>query len=177
MPYTTAPQQMANFRIQNVRFVVRAAAILLAQEHILLHRRADDTFWALPGGKVEVGEVASQAVMREIREEIGEAITCQKLAFCVENFFEHAGECTHELGYYFFAHLVPGTPLTDKSKTHPGIEKSKRLEYRWFRVSELHGIDLRPAFLRNANLAAHAETQHVVQGKPHRLEAEHLPVG
>ena len=47
---------------------------------ILLVRRADDGYWELPGGRVEVGESASAAVIREVAEEAGVAITVTSLA-------------------------------------------------------------------------------------------------
>lgn len=47
---------------------------------ILLVRRADDGYWELPGGRVEVGESASAAVIREVAEEAGVAITVTGLA-------------------------------------------------------------------------------------------------
>lgn len=47
---------------------------------ILLVRRADDGYWELPGGRVEVGETASAAAVREVAEETGVAITVTGLA-------------------------------------------------------------------------------------------------
>jgi 8-oxo-dGTP pyrophosphatase MutT (NUDIX family) len=47
---------------------------------ILLVRRADDGYWELPGGRVEVGESASAAVVREVAEEAGVAIEITGLA-------------------------------------------------------------------------------------------------
>jgi 8-oxo-dGTP pyrophosphatase MutT (NUDIX family) len=41
---------------------------------VLLVRRTDDGYWELPGGRVEVGESASAAVLREVTEEAGVAI-------------------------------------------------------------------------------------------------------
>lgn len=42
---------------------------------ILLVRRGDDGHWELPGGRIEVGESASAAVVREVAEEAGVTIT------------------------------------------------------------------------------------------------------
>jgi hypothetical protein len=39
-----------------------------ATRPILLVRRIDDGNWELPGGRIEVGEIAPQAVIREIAE-------------------------------------------------------------------------------------------------------------
>ena len=47
---------------------------------VLLVRRADDGYWELPGGRVEVGESASAAVVREVAEEAGVAIQVTELA-------------------------------------------------------------------------------------------------
>jgi 8-oxo-dGTP pyrophosphatase MutT (NUDIX family) len=47
---------------------------------VLLVRRVDDGYWELPGGRVEVGESASAAVVREVSEEAGVAITVTGLA-------------------------------------------------------------------------------------------------
>jgi ADP-ribose pyrophosphatase YjhB (NUDIX family) len=47
---------------------------------VLLVRHADDGFWELPGGRVEVGESASAAVVREVAEEAGVAIKVTGLA-------------------------------------------------------------------------------------------------
>jgi ADP-ribose pyrophosphatase YjhB (NUDIX family) len=47
---------------------------------ILLVRRADDMYWELPGGRVEVGESASTAVVREVAEEAGVTIKITGLA-------------------------------------------------------------------------------------------------
>jgi ADP-ribose pyrophosphatase YjhB (NUDIX family) len=49
-------------------------------EQILLVRRADDGYWELPGGRVEVGESASAAVIREVAEEAGVTIKVSRLA-------------------------------------------------------------------------------------------------
>lgn len=40
-------------------------------EGLLLIERADDGWWALPGGLVDVGETFAQAAVREVREETG----------------------------------------------------------------------------------------------------------
>lgn len=56
-----------------------AAAVFDAQGRILLHQRSDNGKWALPGGAIEVGETADQAVVREVREETGYEVRVVKL--------------------------------------------------------------------------------------------------
>ncbi len=50
------------------------AVVRNSSGRILLVRRADDGYWELPGGRIEVGESASTAVTREVCEEAGVAI-------------------------------------------------------------------------------------------------------
>lgn len=57
---------------------VAVGVILDAQRNILITRRAPDAhqgdLWEFPGGKVETGESLSQALARELHEELGIAI-------------------------------------------------------------------------------------------------------
>jgi ADP-ribose pyrophosphatase YjhB (NUDIX family) len=52
--------------------VPAASAIVLDDEgRILLHRRQDNEMWALPGGKMELGESLADCARREVKEETG----------------------------------------------------------------------------------------------------------
>jgi ADP-ribose pyrophosphatase YjhB (NUDIX family) len=56
------------------------AAVRNAAGEILLVRRIDDGNWELPGGRVEVGETAGTAVVREVAEESGIRIALMALS-------------------------------------------------------------------------------------------------
>ncbi|WP_199430152.1 NUDIX hydrolase [Qaidamihabitans albus] len=45
------------------------------QDRILMIRRTDNDYYAIPGGQLELGETLSQAAVREVREETG--IECE----------------------------------------------------------------------------------------------------
>jgi hypothetical protein len=48
-----------------------SAAVRNSAGELLLVRRIDDDNWELPGGRLEVGESVSEAVVREVAEESG----------------------------------------------------------------------------------------------------------
>jgi peptide-methionine (S)-S-oxide reductase len=59
---------------------IALAAVFNRNREVLLLRRSDDVhcggLWSFPGGKVEEGETAQQAAVRELREETGLAGQC-----------------------------------------------------------------------------------------------------
>ena len=155
---------MVSFDIDGHRFHLRAAAVVIEDGYALLHRLVGDPIWALPGGRVEPGEPAASAVVREMLEETDEQLECGELLFVVENFFEHNGTPQHEVGLYFRSSLSPESRLRDKTVSHAGTEGFKALEFRWFRLIELEQVNLHPVFLRGALAAPAGAVRHVVQG-------------
>ena len=153
---------MISFRINSHRFHLRAGAIVLEAGHVLLHRLEEDTFWALPGGRVEAGEEGAETIVREFMEELGLHVACNELLAVGENFFEYQGEPHHEIGLYFSVSLPEDSDIRDTSRSHIGIEGDRRLEFRWFPYEEIREIDFRPAALQ-ASIAEGALQSHFVQ--------------
>jgi ADP-ribose pyrophosphatase YjhB (NUDIX family) len=144
------------------RFQVRAAAIIQHDGQVLLHRAEGDDFWALPGGRVELGEDATTTIVRELNEELGVSIVCGTLQFIVENLYVYAGRNYHEIGWYFAAALPSNSPLLDKTRSHVGNEDGLSLEFSWFDVLTLRDMDLRPAFLKSCDLSVRTVSTHLV---------------
>jgi ADP-ribose pyrophosphatase YjhB (NUDIX family) len=130
------------------RIRLRTAAVMVRDGAVLLHRRAGDSFWALPGGKVEPGESAAEALVREFREELVVDIAVGRLACVAENFFTHQGVAEHEVGLYFVAAPMPSSGLACDPGPFLGVEADCGLEFAWFSSQALSVLDLRPSFLR-----------------------------
>jgi 8-oxo-dGTP pyrophosphatase MutT (NUDIX family) len=134
--------------------VLRAAAIIVREGAVLLQRRRGDPFWALPGGRIELGEAATDALKREMQEEIALDGKVERLPWTIENFFDHADAHHHELGLYFDVRLPLDAAVESRE---PG------LQFAWFPLDRLAAVDLRPAFLIEALTRNDADLVHHVQ--------------
>lgn len=67
---------------------VRVAGVLEISKQILLveHRKAGHSSWLLPGGRIEPGERAADALARELEEELCLQARVEELLFVVETF-------------------------------------------------------------------------------------------
>jgi ADP-ribose pyrophosphatase YjhB (NUDIX family) len=59
--------------------------------------------WRPPGGEIEFGERAVEALRREIQEELGQAIEEPRLMGIMENIYEHHDARGHEIVFAFEA--------------------------------------------------------------------------
>lgn len=90
---------------------VKALAVVVRPDDgaLLVCEGADgsaDGFARPPGGSVEFGELAREAVLREIREEFGCGLTSVSLMAVLENRFELNGVAGHEVDFVFRAEVT-----------------------------------------------------------------------
>lgn len=155
---------MIRFDFPEGRFNHRSVGVLIHEEHVLLHRLVQDSYWSLPGGRVEMLEPTSETVVREFAEELGVEVRVDRLLWVMENFFQHSGMPYHELAFYYKVDLTDETHelLQDKARIYPGIEDDVELIYQWFPIAQLEGERFFPSFLRTALQELPLTTQHVV---------------
>ncbi|NOX24312.1 MAG: NUDIX hydrolase [Actinobacteria bacterium] len=65
-------------------------------------------FWVPIGGRVEFGETSSQAIVREVREELSAEIADLKRLGVLENLFTFDGGEGHEIVFVYDARFVDG---------------------------------------------------------------------
>lgn len=127
----------------------RACAIIRQADRILLNRFGGDSFWALPGGAVELGEFSSDALVREMREELGVTVEIGRLVWMVENLFEYRGTSYTEYGFYYEVESPPSGQLPEGEF----VAQEPDQFFRWVRNEDIAALDFRPTVLRLPLLA------------------------
>ena len=135
--------QKRDFRtkLNQTVFGVRATA-LIVKDNCLLVVEDEDGFYTI-GGAIQVDEATEDAVVREVKEELGVASRAGQLAFIVENRFEQDGIHYHNIEFHYLVDLLEDAPLVMQ-------EDTKQLPCRWIALDDLHTVDLKPAFLKSA---------------------------
>ena len=134
-------QQDFRTKVGNTVFGVRATA-LIVEEGKLLVVEDEDGFYTI-GGAIQVNESTEDALVREVREELGVKAQAGQLAFVVENCFEQDGVSYHNIEFHYLVDLLEDAPLTMQ-------EDEKRQPCEWIDLDQLKGINLVPAFLKTA---------------------------
>lgn len=150
------------------RFNLRAAAIILREGRVLLQRAVSDSFWALPGGRVEWGETARQTVAREIEEELGVVGAVGELRFVMERFFGFDGHRFHELAYYFPVTLPGSFPFPAEGEIcHRVVDGGAEIEFKWVEAEteSLAAHRFVPPALRGLLLAGEGTIRHIVESE------------
>ncbi len=133
----------------NKRFRLRAAAIIIEENHVLFATNDSENYYYSIGGGIKIGESAEDAVLREVFEETGIDYEIDRLAFIQENFFKRndgmlSGLDCHEITFFFL--MKPKgkkEEITKESKTFNG-EITERVE--WLPIVSLSKYEAYPAF-------------------------------
>lgn len=92
-------QQDFRTKVDNTVFGVRATA-LIVQNHKLLVTKDKGKYYTI-GGAIQVNESTEDAVVREVKEELGVKAQAGQLAFVVENRFEVDGVSNHNIEFHY----------------------------------------------------------------------------
>jgi 8-oxo-dGTP diphosphatase len=114
---------------------LRVAGLLVRDGGVLLvkHGKPSESYWVVPGGKVEFGETLTDALEREFSEELSMEIDVGELAM-VNDAAPSDGR-RHVLNVYF---SVSSDDEIARERLD-GVEDA-----RFFGGDELNGLDLRP---------------------------------
>lgn len=137
---------MSRFSRYSGKVRVRASAILIHDSSLLLVRQNVPTrpgpVWLPPGGGVQLGERASDTVIREVKEETGLEVSPLRLRFV----HEFLSPPFHATELYHLVSLEGGTLNTGSDPEH-STQEQLILETAFIPLSDLPSIELFPEFL------------------------------
>lgn len=133
--------------IEDYKLNIRAAGVIIHNNKILTHRNTNSDHYALPGGRIEIGEDSAEAVKREILEETGKEAETTGYIATIENFFKLDDKKYHEI---LFIHKVEFTNEEDKKIQHTmkNIEGKEYLKYEWIDLDKIEEYPLKPDMLK-----------------------------
>ena len=119
--------------------VVAVGAVVIHQNRVLLVRRGKQPAkgdWAIPGGRVELGERMQAAAAREVMEETGVSIQPGELIYYFDTIQpDEEGKIQfHYVIFDFMATYLSGEP----------VPQDDALEARWIAPTEINTLRLNP---------------------------------
>ena len=138
----------------------RVGGIAVHGERLLVERAVKKGFCFIPGGRVNYGENAAEALAREVREEFGEDADIGRLVLVNDNLYELEGRRYQELALYFLMEFAPGSTVLDREGAFEGCEPGTVFE--WIPLAAVEQAELVPALLRQRVRAIPLFTEYVV---------------
>ena len=115
-----------------------ARGICVRDGKVLLCRAKGGSSTYLPGGHIEFGETGREALVREVREELGVASETGAFLGVVENAFEQHGKPHAEINLVYELKIDA-----------PSVESQEDwIEFEWCPIGELDAANLLPAAFR-----------------------------
>jgi 8-oxo-dGTP diphosphatase len=124
----------------NECFEVISRALIKKDDKILLCRSITRDYYFFPGGHVELGEISSDALVREMREERGSNIKNLKFIGLIENIYKEKENTKYEINIVFDAEEE-----NDEIET---ITKEDHIEFEFMTIEEVKEADIRPVPLK-----------------------------
>lgn len=138
-----------SFKIGNEKFNYRVCAMIISGGKILAMHDERSPYYYLPGGRVAIGETAENAVIREIREELGVTPKIVRPVWLNQAFFTEDVNNLHyhELCIYFLMDIT-NTDLSSRGKNFTTNEGDRIHTFEWLEFAQLKDEYFYPVFLK-----------------------------
>lgn len=127
------------FKTERGKFNYRVCAMMISDGEILAMQDDRSPYFYLPGGRVNMGETAEQAVVREVQEELGIIPKVIRPLWLNQAFFtdEVDNMNYHELCIYFLMDIKE-TDLLSRGKAFTSNEGKRTHKFKWLRFEQLN---------------------------------------
>ena len=136
-------------KTEKEEFHGRTCGIIKQEDKFLIMRVNKSNYYHIPGGHIEIGEDSEQALIREIKEEIGCNVQKANLFAIQENFWIRDDKKCHGIEFYYIVQPQELLPMKNYEKIEIDKGEKKLLEFKWVTYDELRNIDLRPINIRD----------------------------
>lgn len=129
--------------VMDYKLNIRAAAAIIHNNKILVHKNVNKEHYCLVGGRVEIGENSKETIKREVKEELGREIEVKNHISTIENFFEMNGQKYHEILFLYSAEFIDDVDkLIDIDLKN--IEGKEYLIYTWLDLDNIRDYEILP---------------------------------
>lgn len=122
---------------ENGRHGVRATAVIIKDNKLLTYKVGNEHH--LVGGAIKVGELSKDAVIREVKEELGLECVIKDLMFIAENRFDYKGELHHMIEFHYKVEALGEIPKQ--------ILDDKPYICEWIPINNINDFNISPNFL------------------------------
>ena len=123
--------------MSNFHYLTRGVILKDGKVLVVKAIGADNTF--LPGGHIEIGERAKDALKREIKEEINQDAIVKEHLGAIEHSWAENGTNNFEIN------LVFKVEVPKLSVLEPPVSCESHLQFIWLKPNELESHNLKPA--------------------------------
>lgn len=135
-------------------FKLRVCGVVKKNNKILTLKAKSFDGYCFPGGHLELGELSSVGVLREMKEELGVDVEIEYLICVNENVFtNNKGTVSHEIAYYYL--VTPKSEISEDDFVIEELDKGKLKEHNfcWLELDKIDQYRLMPPmigeFLKN----------------------------
>ena len=138
-----------SFRSGNEKFNYRVCAMIISNGKILAMHDERSQYYYLPGGRVEIGETAEPAIIREVQEELGITPEIIRPLWLNQAFFTEDVDNLryHELCIYFLMDIAD-TDLLARGEKFTAKEGNRTHAFEWLAFDRLKDEYFYPLFLK-----------------------------